>query len=111
MLSYFGLVGQDSIFNVPNAALGLIYYTYQLLLRKFMPYPLTLFATCAAMASSIFLAYTLLLIRELCVLCLTTHVLNTLLLYYTCVKLPKTLEGLSGSSNIMKTRVGKLKES
>jgi uncharacterized membrane protein len=87
--------------NVPNAALGAVYYFYQLVLRYYFPYPTTVFAALAAMASSIFLAYHLTLLQELCILCWTTHVLNTLLLYDTLVVMPRSF---------MRTTTEKLKD-
>ena len=101
LLSYFGLVSQDSLLNVPNAALGFVYYFYQLVLRDYFPYPVTAFASLAAMASSVFLAYHLTLLQELCILCWTTHVLNTLLLYDTLVVIPRSF---------MRTTTEKLKD-
>ena len=100
-MSYLGLVPVDSILNVPNAALGAVYYFYQLVLQSHFPYAMTVFAALAAMASSIFLAYHLTLLQELCILCWTTHVLNALLLYDTLVVIPRSF---------MKTRIEKLKD-
>jgi uncharacterized membrane protein len=93
MLSYFGLVPHGDMFDVPNAALGMLYYTWQILfsfttaqsMKELTPLPftdLTHFFTVAAFASSVFLAYQLtFVIVELCVLCWTTHVINSILLY------------------------------
>jgi hypothetical protein len=101
LMSYLGLVPTDSFLNVPNAALGAVYYFYQLVLRDYLPYPMTAFAAVAAMASSIFLAYHLTLLQELCILCWTTHAINALLLYDTLVVIPRSF---------MKTRIEKLKD-
>lgn len=83
LISYFGLVSEDHVMNVPNAFLGLLYYTYQLILRQYMPHSMTVMIAIAAMSSSVFLAYHLTLLKELCILCWTTHVLNAILLYDT----------------------------
>ena len=78
MLSYFGIVPEHSIFDVPNAALGLIHYMYLLTLRPFLPPSLTYFMIVMAFASTVFLAYQLTFVLfELCILCWTTHVINT----------------------------------
>eukprot|EP00545_Synedropsis_sp_CCMP1620_P014690 CAMPEP_0119005640 /NCGR_PEP_ID=MMETSP1176-20130426/1845_1 /TAXON_ID=265551 /ORGANISM="Synedropsis recta cf, Strain CCMP1620" /LENGTH=131 /DNA_ID=CAMNT_0006957475 /DNA_START=11 /DNA_END=403 /DNA_ORIENTATION=- len=69
LMSYLGIVPEGHLLDVPNAALGALYYTYQLLGRGVFPHHLTLFAALAAMSSSVFLAYHLTLIRELCLLC------------------------------------------
>ncbi len=46
-----------------------------------MKYVTVLFNSLAIM-SSIYLAWKLITIQELCILCFTTHLLNTLLLYH-----------------------------
>ena len=88
MLSYFGLVTEKNIADVPNAFLGALYYTYIILFSagltsSIFPLGLTFFANSMAMASSVFLAYKLLVLKKLCLLCWTTHVLNlSLIVYY-----------------------------
>lgn len=87
LLSYFGVVPHDSILDVPNAALGFTYYSLIFLSEQFVAKThlikiLTVCMSSAAMSSSIFLAIKLIQIHELCILCWTTHVLNTLLLVY-----------------------------
>lgn len=85
MLSYFNLVPQGSPLDVPNAVLGAVYYTYIILFEVLvlpLPLGLTFFATCMAMASSIFLACKLIILKKLCLLCWTTHVLNFLLIVH-----------------------------
>lgn len=77
MLSYFGVVPEGSLLDVPNAALGLVYYSYWLFLAKSVPSPITIFISSMAMASSIFLAIKLVLLGELCILCWSTHVINS----------------------------------
>lgn len=90
-MSYFGVVPKDSALDVPNAALGLMYYTFIFLLEQFLLVTKTrtgliLYGTfvlnCAAMSSSIFLAVKLIHLGELCILCWTTHLLNSLLLIH-----------------------------
>ena len=43
---------------------------------------ITVILNSCAMSSSIFLAWKLMTLRELCILCFTTHLLNTLLLFH-----------------------------
>jgi vitamin-K-epoxide reductase (warfarin-sensitive) len=100
VLSYFGLVPEHSLFDLPNAALGMIHYTYMLLVALPMGLlsvkasastssqpntvlaSLTSFMVASAMASTIFLAYQLTFVLfELCVLCWTTHVINSFVFY------------------------------
>jgi len=80
LLSYFGIVQAGSMLDQPNAVLGALYYgTILLTLRK--NYPMLKFTmSCMAMSSSIYLAIVLTTLKELCILCWTTHILNTLLL-------------------------------
>ena len=71
--------------DIPNAALGVLYYScillYQLsILPHFVSLDLIFGMCCMAMISSIFLALKLLALRELCLVCWTTHVLNASLL-------------------------------
>lgn len=78
MLSYLGLVPESSILDVPNAVLGSIYYSYMLLFSSTFPREITYFMTLVAFSSSVFLAYQLtFVVKELCVLCWATHVINT----------------------------------
>lgn len=85
MLSYFGVVPAGSLLDVPNAALGMVHYTYMLLFssrNRSMPALLTNFMVAAAFGSTVFLAYQLtFVVPELCVLCWTTHVINTYVFY------------------------------
>jgi uncharacterized membrane protein len=102
------------MFDVPNAALGILYYTWQIAfsftnaksLKELTPLPFTdatHFFTVAAFASSVFLAYQLtFVIVELCVLCWTTHVINTILLYnmFQTRKQDQAAQAQSSSSKV-----------
>lgn len=81
MLSYFGIVPHDHVLDVPNAALGLIYYSIWLLVMPSLPKKLTLLVSSLAMTSSVFLAIQLLILKELCLLCWSTHVINSRLFF------------------------------
>lgn len=80
MLTYFGLVPKGSLLDVPNAALGWIYYTLWMVavpkLASSTSPKLVLLLASMAMASSVWLAVQLLLLQELCLLCWSTHVIN-----------------------------------
>jgi uncharacterized membrane protein len=87
MLTYFGIVPEGSFLDVPNAALGLTYYSVIFLAESHLPKTdliklLTVCVNSAAMTSSAFLATKLIQLGELCLLCWTTHLLNLLLLVY-----------------------------
>ncbi len=77
LLSYFGIVPSGHTLDLPNATLGSVFYAQLLLLRQ----PIRVFV-CAAMMTSIFLAYQLtFVLGDLCILCWSTHVINTILFY------------------------------
>ena len=88
LLSYFSIVPHDHILDVPNAFLGLLYYSVILTIEQCiyhnpnykptMKY-MTFILNCLAMSSSLYLAWKLIMIAELCLLCWTTHLLNYLL--------------------------------
>lgn len=78
-----GLLGRDSAANVPNSALGLLFYLLQGLLGL-VPGPAASFfllATSAlSVATSLYLAAVLAFgLRDLCLVCLATYGLNGLL--------------------------------
>lgn len=93
MLSFFGIVPSGHFLDIPNGILGMIFYLYVLLRHittpPLAPGPLSglflpqsnVIMCSLAFASSLFLGRKLYLIKEICVLCLTTHILNTTLFY------------------------------
>jgi uncharacterized membrane protein len=83
MASYFGLVPKDSALDLPNAAFGVVYYTYRLLLAKNSAIgAITMALTTAAFLSTVWLAYQLtVVLGDLCVLCWSIHVINTTLFF------------------------------
>lgn len=91
MLSYFGIIPEGHFLDVPNALLGAIYYVYMLLLSPSFPIELTYFMAMAAFSSSVFLAFQLtFVVKELCLLCWSTHVINSLLVWdvFSCPRSP-----------------------
>ena len=83
LLSYFGLVDHGSILDLPNAALGMAYYIFLLVGAKAVPSNIVLLASVVAMTFSVYLAYSLTVLSELCILCWSTHVINGILLWNT----------------------------
>ena len=91
LLSYFNVVPNGHMLDVPNAFLGLLYYSAIFTIESFiyhlpsivesMRY-ITFAFNSLAMSSSIYLAWKLIMLQELCILCWTTHLLNTLLLVH-----------------------------
>lgn len=94
MLSYFGIVPEGHILDIPNGILGMIFYLYTIIgyvMRKtktnvgndgggtimLLFTPMMNLVICSlAIASSAFLARKLYILRELCVVCVTTHIIN-----------------------------------
>ncbi len=93
MLSFFGLVPIGHALDIPNGVLGMLYYLYTIMrffiIRKtnqqrggiFILFgsPISLVISSLAVASSIFLGRKLYILREFCIVCLSTHILNTTL--------------------------------
>eukprot|EP01083_Nonionella_stella_P205394 747991_1 len=89
MLSLFGIVPEGHALDVPNGVLGMLFYGYTFVryfISKRQGGALILFTSTVnaiisslAIASSIFLGRKLYIIRELCVVCLSTHMINTAL--------------------------------
>ena len=83
MLSYFNIVPEDSFFDVPNGVIGLVYYLFSVTRESLVAKEnlfwnkVQIFASSLSMMSSIFLAIRLAQLKELCVVCLSSHVINT----------------------------------
>jgi len=97
MLSFFGLVPKDSALDIPNGILGMLFYIYVFLRcslfrsSKLFLVDRSVNATICtlALASSIFLARKLYVIKEICVVCLTTHIVNTIMFYRAMLEMTK----------------------
>ena len=87
MMSFFGLVPEGHVLDVPNGVLGVVFYVYTFV-RHFLGAKtrratvlfdgsVNMIIASLAMASSIFLGRKLWIIKELCVVCLSTHVINS----------------------------------
>lgn len=91
-MSYLGIVPSGHFLDVPNALLGAAYYFYRLVLDEELPLVFSQLAASGAMAASLFLAYKLTVLEELCILCWTTHVLNLLLFIDAFAILPRRVK-------------------
>lgn len=87
MLSFFGIVPHGHFLDLPNGFLGMLFYLYTFIRNivggkpfLFSSY-VSLCITSCAFASSLFLGHKLYIIKELCVVCITTHVINTTLIF------------------------------
>jgi len=83
LLSYFGIVPENSPLDLPNAALGMAHYLVLLLIKDTAALQTVVQGLVAvSFATTVFLAYTLtFIVPELCILCWSTHVINTYVLY------------------------------
>lgn len=89
MMSYFGLVPHGSPFDQPNAAYGVLFYLAALLHEPLTVIPgrryLMLAASVLSLGLSAWLGYILrYVLHDLCVVCVTTYVLNLLIFYFSC---------------------------
>ncbi|GKY94459.1 hypothetical protein MPSEU_000411800 [Mayamaea pseudoterrestris] len=107
LLSYSGLVPRDSLLDLPNAVVGFLYYSWVLL---FVDMPMASFrkylnplVSSLAMLTSLFLAYQLtVVLKELCVLCWSTHVINAILFYQIAFK--RRLSGVKSKRKSLKQK-------
>mmetsp|Transcript_34965 Transcript_34965/g.64281 ORF Transcript_34965/g.64281 Transcript_34965/m.64281 type:complete len:177 (-) Transcript_34965:325-855(-) len=101
MMSYFGIVPEGHALDVPNGVLGMLFYTYSYIRyfnKKRSPTAIAVLFTpsinaiiCTlAIASSVFLARKLFILRELCVVCVSTHIINTTLMIRAILELSST---------------------
>ncbi|KAM6288807.1 vitamin K epoxide reductase complex subunit 1 [Aegotheles albertisi] len=78
------LLGRDSVANVPNGALGVVFYLLQALLGPVpgrWPSLLLLGTSAVSAVASLWLGAVLVLaLRDFCLVCVTTYVINALLL-------------------------------
>lgn len=85
----FGILGsvfgEKSILNQPNSIYGIIFYTIQLILGEMnQPYATRMYLGFAILSiiGSVYLAYILaFILHDFCVVCITTYVLNAILLF------------------------------
>jgi vitamin-K-epoxide reductase (warfarin-sensitive) len=79
VLSYWRLVAPGSALDVPNAALGVLFYLGALS-HALLPRAAVLGAATLSVALSLYLAYVLaFVLHDTCVLCISTYVLNFLI--------------------------------
>ncbi|XP_025235077.1 vitamin K epoxide reductase complex subunit 1-like protein 1 [Theropithecus gelada] len=78
------IFGKDGVLNQPNSVLGLIFYILQLLLGMTASTVVSLILMTSSIMSvvgSLYLAYILyFVLKEFCIICVVTYVLNFLLL-------------------------------
>ncbi|KAL7536702.1 hypothetical protein ACHAXR_011273 [Thalassiosira sp. AJA248-18] len=105
MLSFFGIVPEGHALDIPNGVLGMLFYSYifirfQIIGNKqriLFTTSVNLLISTLAILSSAFLARKLYIIRELCVVCISTHIINTTL-WIRAIR-----EGMGSSEKVVKT--------
>jgi len=90
MMSYFGIVSKGHTLDLPNAALGLLFYSASLLHNTVIANVLgfghgaargiMLAASLLSVCASTFLIYTLIMMNDFCIVCAATHVINSVIL-------------------------------
>ncbi len=83
MMSKLGLIAKGSMFDVPNAAYGVVFYVCAMVHWKLTFLPKTarsllmLLASVLSCASSVWLAYALYFeLQDACIVCISTYVVN-----------------------------------
>ncbi|ESO97314.1 hypothetical protein LOTGIDRAFT_115113 [Lottia gigantea] len=95
----FGLIdrvlGKDSILNQPNSVFGMAFYTFQTILAFNSGYVgsvVQLVASIISNIGSVYLAYILyFVLQDFCIVCISTYVVNLLLLFVSIVKYRRAL--------------------
>ena len=92
MLSFFGLVPKGHTLDIPNGILGMLFYFFTIIrffVNRYSQQSLggifiilfdnsiSLVISSLALASSVSLGRKLYIIREFCVVCISTHIINT----------------------------------
>lgn len=79
------LFGEKSFLNVPNCVTGIAFYTLQLIfghVNIYFRYEILLLTNCISCLVSVYLACVLLFVlKDLCIVCASTYVVNFILLY------------------------------
>lgn len=88
----FGLFPKDSIFNIPNTLYGLGFYGLAAVLGMINNHACTGVLSVLALLSdicSIYLAFILYMYRIICVVCVTTYIINAAITYFAIKKFRK----------------------
>ncbi|KAL5017490.1 hypothetical protein ScPMuIL_007079 [Solemya velum] len=79
------LVGKEHFLNMRNCTLGIVFYSLQILMAVCPGYwstQLLLYSSAVSILGSVYLAYILLFVlKDICVVCFTTYLVNGLLMY------------------------------
>ena len=86
---YLGIIPKDSLLDFPNAVYGIVFYVFVLIISRFMDklvilMDILLFVSTCSMTLSAYLAYILVQMSTICVVCLTTHACNSAI-FFVCI--------------------------
>ncbi|XP_011632153.1 vitamin K epoxide reductase complex subunit 1-like protein 1 [Pogonomyrmex barbatus] len=88
----FGLFPKDSVFNVPNSLYGLAFYTQIAILSMSNNYTCSIVVIALGIVSNIFslyLAHILYLYRDICIVCVSTYIVNAVIVFLAINKFRK----------------------
>ncbi|XP_074102924.1 vitamin-K epoxide reductase [Cotesia typhae] len=94
----FGLIPKSSIFYLPNSIYGLVFYGIVFALNIFNKYGLaviTIVLTASSNLSSIYLAWILWKLNDICIICISTYIVNLILVILSYNKLSYIRQQLS----------------
>ncbi|XP_076632537.1 vitamin-K epoxide reductase [Colletes latitarsis] len=79
----FGIIPESSLLYVPNSIYGLVFYTLVAILSTINKYPISAVVVTLGILSNIatfYLAYLLYVLNNICVICVSTYILNAIIL-------------------------------
>ncbi|XP_012220287.1 vitamin K epoxide reductase complex subunit 1-like protein 1 [Linepithema humile] len=88
----FGLIPKNSIFNIPNSLYGLAFYTQVAILSMINNYTCSAAVVVLGILSnigSIYLAHILYIFNDICVVCISTYIVNAAITYFSIKKFRK----------------------
>lgn len=88
----FGLIPKNSALNVPNSIYGLAFYTQIAILSMINNYTCSVIVVALGILSnicSIYLAHILYMFNNICVVCISTYIVNAVITYFGVKKFRK----------------------
>lgn len=92
----FGLFPKDSVFNISNSIYGLAFYTLFAVLSTINNYACSAALVILGILSnigSIYLSHILYLLKDICVVCVSTYIINAALMFLAVKKFRKIAAG------------------
>ncbi|XP_018403437.1 PREDICTED: vitamin K epoxide reductase complex subunit 1-like protein 1 [Cyphomyrmex costatus] len=88
----FGLFPKDSMFNIPNPIYGLVFYMLVAILSMINDYTFSAATVVVGIISNIFTIYLssiLYLYRDICIVCISTYIINMVITFLAVKKFRK----------------------